>query len=420
MINSTISSKEKNFEEKFNQFKECFYKNQTLKCEKTSFKTPEKTMVTEMNTAINEEKNFYSLDSKIPPNKSKSKFFHSNQKTIRNFKILKKNKIKDKNELKWDSTVKIERKSKKEQPKSQKTNRNFIYLNVLQNCCKLNTSLKKTKEKNFVSEKNQTDLSDNKKETLPEMLDTEFYKDLNNKSIKDVIKSDKRCSISLNNLGIIENNHQISEDLKETSAKEIYLTSSSINEEKPIKLEEVVHDLNILNTKEKSLENDNITNLDALQKSELIIEQSEKFADSDKTHFNSLSFKPKDYSNLRAHSSSDLKEKLKKSFAKEIIKGTQNMEESLNTMFKNKLMLDERTKSRSELKKIKSDKGKNMKKNELKKLRKFMEDSSSITIVDYDLKNENNVNNNNNIQSDKSLNEKILKNNSNTQENPNF
>lgn len=181
--------------------------------------------------------NFHSLDTR-PIKKTKSKFFINNLKEskYKSAKLRNNGKESSGKKKEWDRNVKIEKKDLKkrraEPPKTQRSERDFVYLNVLQKSYKTITPKKlspKVPMKNSL--KNDTPLSNcNKGTTIPDILYSDLFQDLPKNSNPNPSPENKRenGSICLNKVILLEgHNAGLSDEIKEFSPKEVCFSASS-------------------------------------------------------------------------------------------------------------------------------------------------------------------------------------------------
>ena len=196
-----------------------------------------KSTSTEDMIAKGKTNNFHSLDAR-PIKKTKSKFFINNLKEskYKSAKLRNNGNQSSGKKKKWDRNVKIEKKDLKtrraEPPKTQRNERDFVYLNVLQKSYKTITPKKlspKVPMKN--SMKNDTPLSNcNKGTTIPDILYSDLFQDLPKNSNPNTNPENKRDngSICLNKVILLEgHNAGLSDEIKEFSPKEVCISASS-------------------------------------------------------------------------------------------------------------------------------------------------------------------------------------------------
>jgi len=384
-----------------------------------------KSTSTEKPTESDDTNNFHSLDSR-PLKQAKSKFFMNSLKISCSAKIQSKAQDKDATKKKWNPNVKIEKKERKnkiiETPRTERLDRNFVYLNVLQKSYKTITPKKTLKKEVQYSSKNATPSSNNQKGTIPDILSSDLFQDLNKNnqnnfsSLRDS-NNRERGSICLNNVIVEDKNNKLLDEIKDFSPKEVGISASSKEiEENPLQndVKEEQDTSNKTDSKktegnvERSTKHDSIKiDLSDIKNEEEDpkIFRHNKIMDILQNNSINSGDESLDDSNMNNNSplndSCENKKKLPKSMVKDIFEKrkrknkkteTQIVEESLNNMFVTKLMSNNRSNSRGEMPKQNKpeDDIEEKKMTEFMKNRREMANICKINIINYDEKKKEN------------------------------
>lgn len=367
-----------------------------------------KSTSTEDMIAKEQSNNFHSLDPR-PIKKTKSKFFINNLKEskYKSAKLRPNGKDSGGKRKDWDRTVKIEKKDLKkrraEPPKTQRTDKDFVYLNVLQKSYKTITPKKLSpKAPMKTSVKNDTPLSNcNKGTTIPDILYSDLFQDLpkNNNPNPSEAKRDNG-SICLNKVILLEgHNTGLSDEIKEFSPKEVCISASSK------KIENFPENSSDSNNSQKKLTpsnkkiNENAENLkseETVKKEEdpkitrhnkiiEAIQNDEKQNYSVTNNDESVNVNLDETQNNTMNESGEIKKKLPKSFVKEIFErrnknktGTITIVEELNNMYVNKITNNIMTVPRSNSRGEKYLRQEPEEDNEEKKMIKFLKNRSEM------------------------------------------